>query len=311
MSRLIRTARRILGPAAAATWLATGVGCARPYYYQPAYAPAPMQTLQPGAPYVPGQAVPGQFAPGQLPAVQPYTVPGNSNFAPSGGGLQPIPSTQPPPSTFDGNGGTSGSNSGSPYYEDNGQPYNQSVPDADYGDPGGYGNPSDDFLTPDSGDLNSASNPADKVGTLQPQVGPLDLAAAPQSAPNHVSQFDAAVIPADAVDMTPAVAQTGFEDIAAVVPTHPEPYAFDSDGYTWLRGIVSYDATEQVWSITYDTTPDSWDHYAGHLTLLGDVPAEIADNDIVLVEGAVDTAQQDRLGKPVYRISSIAPLERL
>lgn len=311
--------RPLAGPltVTAACVVLTATGCARaPYYYQPPYAPTPVQTLQPGQPYVPGAgfAPGGGFAPS--PAVSPGTTGGFN--AP----LQPIPSQQTPPSTFDpnqggGSGGTGGATPGQPYYEDNGQPYSPQVPN--YPDSNSYGNPSnnpsDDFLSPSVDDgFDSAAAPANpQASTPAPRELSLDLVAAPMATPTQ----DAAVMTADAFDIeleAPAadLRPVGF-DAPAVEATRPmpaQPYAFDQDGYTWLRGLVSFDNVDKAWTITYDTTPDQWDNFAGHLTLAGDIPPEIRDNDIVLVEGAVDQARVDRFGKPVYRIGTIAALER-
>ena len=310
MRALLPAANPLATALAAAAGLLLTAGCARPYYYQPAYPPMPVQTLQPGQPYVPGQGYNGGFvAPGG--AVQP-------------GGLQPIPSNGAPPPTYDNGGGTSGggTSSGSPYYEDNGQPYNPSVPDSGYQDPNTYGNPSDDFLSPDMNDLNEASNPKQPVG-LTPAAGEINLAAAPQEfdvpqpfdatpADLTTPMKDAAVQPAAATADDPFAINQMSHETPATGTTRAgsvEPYAFDADGYTWLRGIISFDHTEQVWSITYDTTPDTWDSYAGHLTLVGAIPQDIRDNEVVLVEGAVDAATHDRLGKPVYRVAKVTPLE--
>ena len=300
--------------------LVTTNGCARPYYYQPpAYPPMPVQTLTPGPAYVPGTFAPGTIAPG---GVAPGTVlPGGS--AP----LEPQPYTQPP-STFDpqpGGGGTT-----DPYFP-GGTPQNTPVPN--YSDPNyqtpNYNDPSDDFPSPIQGDLNEAKAPGNATSSLLQPVDTPQFEAVPQT-----TMQDPAVESALAVGNpgSAAIAQTEFAtdgfatdgfatdgfagdgmttqpSTSSQPATTPSPYDFDADGYTWLRGLLSYDTADDVWTITFDVTPDSWDTYAGHLTLDGAVPQDIRDGEIVLVEGAVDAGRVDRFGKPVYRAATITPLE--
>ena len=294
--------------------LLAGVGCARPYYYQPPMGGGgyPIQTLTPGQPYAPGgtYGAPPTYGAPTAPTYGQPTYGQPTLGAP--GSLQPVPSQPPPPPpTYNNNTpnyqpptqDNSGSND--PYFPS--QPSDNPVPD--YADPafdqpsgGGFGNPNDDFLPPNTldSDLNEAFN-----STLTPAPKSVDLAAVPTDTPMH----DSSLLPADGFASMGGIDPVGFETASSTPAGGAEPYAFDPDGYSWLRGIVSYDQADQSWTITYDVTPDTWDTYAGHLTLEGTMPADVKDNDIVLVEGAVDPAHTDRLGKPIYRIATISPLE--
>lgn len=92
--------------------------------------------------------------------------------------------------------------------------------------------------------------------------------------------------------------------------SRPNPFAYDARNFTWLRGIVDYDSQDQRWVIIYSADPDSTDRYGGSLTL-SDHPLlqRTKPGDVVLVEGAVDSAAFDHHGKPIYRISKLQPLK--
>ena len=60
----------------------------------------------------------------------------------------------------------------------------------------------------------------------------------------------------------------------------PNPYDYDKTGYTWLR-----------------------DKFGGSL-ILGDNPKlkDLQNDDVVLVEGRLDTVRKDDRGMPIYKI---------
>ena len=89
----------------------------------------------------------------------------------------------------------------------------------------------------------------------------------------------------------------------------PNPYDYDRENYTWLRGVVDYDTTHQTWHIIYNLRPDKDDRYGGSSTL-SDSPqlSSLQPNDIVLVEGRFDANSRDNIGKPTYRIDHVARL---
>jgi len=86
----------------------------------------------------------------------------------------------------------------------------------------------------------------------------------------------------------------------------PNPYAYDRNNHRWLRGVVDYDEQDKSWHLIYDLTPDSQDEYGGDITLIGDIRLDFIQNDdVVLVEGRIDSSVRDSFGKPCYRIKKI------
>lgn len=83
----------------------------------------------------------------------------------------------------------------------------------------------------------------------------------------------------------------------------PNPYGFDSKKYSWLRGIVEQDDSDGTWRIRYNADPQRGDMYGGTLTLVNDQKLDtLIANDVVLLEGSVDTMHRDRFAKPMYRV---------
>ncbi|NOX54828.1 MAG: hypothetical protein GXP27_10400, partial [Planctomycetes bacterium] len=146
-----------------------------------------------------------------------------------------------------------------------------------------------------------------------------DLSAAPQPV---VLRVPAEMIPADAADEDPNLQTDSFVTpirLQSVSSSHdadavqeskpsgqPHPFAYDRQNYRWLRGIVDYDESDNTWHLMYAAKPDPDDPYGGDITL-ADHPdlSKLRDGDIVLVEGRVDTASTDALGKPQYRIEKL------
>lgn len=291
-------------------------GCYRPYYYAPPMQTyqgpvAPIQTLTPGPSYVPGQVAPGGLQP--IPADQSL---GSGSSQPFYGSGSNGSSTTPQP-TFD--------NSGDPGVY-NPQPNNgggsNAVPN--------YNDPVDDFLTPEispgSGtidefkipttepsamlDQRSVPEPFPGVQTPEP-VSPVDLAIEPvptfeEPAPMNLEPTAAAPMPT--LSNEQPIAQTSYIP-ETVGETRLDPYAYEEGTYAWLRGVVRKDPEDGKWTITYDVTPEQFDEFAGHITLADDERLNnVSDNDVILVEGRVSSAQQDRFGKPLYEITELIRL---
>ena len=107
--------------------------------------------------------------------------------------------------------------------------------------------------------------------------------------------------------LTPA---SSIRQASAAVPDRPNPYDYDAKNFSWLRGTISYDQQEHAWNLIYNLTPNSSDPYGGSITLKDDPRLDtMAEDDVVIVEGAVDTTATNRLGKPLYGISQIARLQ--
>ncbi len=106
----------------------------------------------------------------------------------------------------------------------------------------------------------------------------------------------------DFVPPTPVrqVSQTSVDS------SQPQPFGYDRQAYTWLRGVVDYDENEGAWHLMYSLKPSPDDPYGGDLTL-ADHPdlAKLKDGDVVLVEGRLDPHLLDSLGKPRYRIEKL------
>ncbi len=86
----------------------------------------------------------------------------------------------------------------------------------------------------------------------------------------------------------------------------PNPYAYDRNNHSWLRGVVDYDEQDKSWHLIYDLTPDSQDEYGGDITLIDDTRLDFIQNDdVVLVEGRIDSSIRDSFGKPCYRVKKI------
>ena len=84
------------------------------------------------------------------------------------------------------------------------------------------------------------------------------------------------------------------------------PYDYDHDAYTWLRGKVDYDEGSKSWQIIYSLNPQ--DKYGGSLTLI-DNPAlkKLQNDDVAFVEGVLEKVAAGV--KPRYQIYKlIAPL---
>jgi len=84
----------------------------------------------------------------------------------------------------------------------------------------------------------------------------------------------------------------------------PNPYAYDRQNYTWLRGKVDYDEKTQSWQIIYSLDPQ--DKYGGSFTLVDDPKLKVLQNDdVFLVEGKIDHDDEDARGKPRYEIDHL------
>lgn len=93
-------------------------------------------------------------------------------------------------------------------------------------------------------------------------------------------------------------------DTAMTVSNRPNPYKHDRNGYAWLRGVVDYDEQDQAWHLIYALNPDPTDPYGGDVTLVDSAELDALRNeDVVYVEGSVDSSVRDRLGKPCYRVN--------
>jgi|GEM_PF-2448754 len=89
----------------------------------------------------------------------------------------------------------------------------------------------------------------------------------------------------------------------------PSPFSYDKQQFRWLRGIVEYDEQEKSWNITYNATPDKTDKFGGNIVLLDQGRLNrFTNGDVVLIDGHIDGSQQDKMGKPCFRVSKVQKL---
>ncbi|NQV26864.1 MAG: hypothetical protein HQ518_21140 [Rhodopirellula sp.] len=80
--------------------------------------------------------------------------------------------------------------------------------------------------------------------------------------------------------------------------------------YNWFQGRLEYVESDQAWHLTYDDTPMASDQLGGDISLSKDVKLEPQHNGmLVRASGQFDDTKLDRLGKPVFRVSRIDPVD--
>lgn len=90
-----------------------------------------------------------------------------------------------------------------------------------------------------------------------------------------------------------------------------DKYGYDSQNYTWLRGVLDFDPKHQVWHLTYSQSPDDSDQFGGEVTLKNPEHFQsLRSGQFVKVAGEFDPSQRDRLGKPLYEATEIVPAQK-
>ncbi|MGE3315490.1 MAG: hypothetical protein AB7O26_10270, partial [Planctomycetaceae bacterium] len=96
-------------------------------------------------------------------------------------------------------------------------------------------------------------------------------------------------------------AATAAAPVTHVAASGPNPYDYDREGYSWLRGVVDFDEESRTWHIIYNVKPSKDDKFSGAIQLLPDPELKtLRPNQVVHVEGAVDYNRLDDRGKPQY-----------
>ncbi len=199
-------------------------------------------------------------------------------------------------------------------------------------EPGGGANPlggAPPYNPAPGGGLGPGSNPVpvprDSV-QFQPPVlrepvgGTIPLGPGPGSPFADVQPAGAGANPFAARERPPAVAADPLFDPPATEGTVPgralkpiipiadgtTPFAYDSQNYKWLRGVVNYEKTDRHWSLVYSDAPDAADELSGCVTI-GDQPElmGIGDGEIILVTGEFSGTDTDPRGKPIYVVKEI------
>lgn len=301
-------------------------GYGSPYGFPPAGMPT--QTLQPGGTYVP------------TPYGQPVT--------PSGTFQQPT-TTYPPIDQTGGSSPFYGSGSSSQPYDGGGVPTYNDPNEVQFKQPvqpdntaidshGAVEGASAEFAGVAKVDLNNANFIVDESNSVINNPQGHDAAAQSPAAPAaiaHVSdqlgtpgQFEPApteAAPAGAFqvpraepnfDIEAAPAPMPFPGEAAplanpVAASMPPTSTFAHDeSFTWLRGVLRFDAASGAWMMIYSDNPSPGDEHGGKL-LVADAPLleQFKPQAVVLLRGGIDETQSAAAGRAVFRAEVIEPFE--
>lgn len=269
-----------------------------------------------------------------------YVVPQGAPVAP--GGAYPVPSTLGPPATMPGSPGPGSWNPSPAGPTPAGPPgaFGGGRPQANFGPPiGSATRPSDipvptprDELGPDRPIDRPPGRPLDnaplpqnptpfssdpngpqtfrKDGDGQTRIdGPQRVEAGPQQVASAGNDsFESPMERAASLDARDARGGISAESRTVVGKNpgdSPNPYDYDRKGYTYLRGVVDWDAKDRTWCITYNLKPNTKDLYDG-VFVLADHPrlAGLHGGDFVFIEGHPSRDQFEKSGKPKYEITN-------
>ncbi len=286
--------------------------------------PAPIQTLTPGQPYVPGGMTPSGATPTyQAPNSGLQPIPDNSapSYAPNTSPLAPSPYMGPGASLPPASSSTlSGIQQVSGVQPVGGvQPLGAAQP---------LGGVQPTPLNPPMAALRQI--PAQPLSTVTPAtssqyspvpavqpVQPIHPATAAklidaistQQSQSAAASSDTFMAPVNSppaavpVSSSTTSAEPWSMEVKKVEQASLTPFGHDAK-FRWLRGVVSQDPKDGSWGIVYNDAPGKDDRWGGHLSLT--MPPdliELRDGDTVHVQGRVDTVANDGQGKPVYVVS--------
>lgn len=109
------------------------------------------------------------------------------------------------------------------------------------------------------------------------------------------------------IEVTPASSKGQVSaSLADVQEAGPSPFKYDAKEYKYLMGVVEYVEEEKAWHIMYSATPEAADKFGGDITLK-DHPGlkGLRKDDVVYVEGHVDSKSRDTTGKPLYHVDHL------
>jgi hypothetical protein len=103
---------------------------------------------------------------------------------------------------------------------------------------------------------------------------------------------------------------TSLQTATTLSQTPSGVFAYDAEGYRWLRGIAQFNESTGNWSLLYSSQPADGDQFHGWVTL-ADHPqlSQLTPNGAFLIKGLPDLLETDGRGKPLYRVESIAPAD--
>jgi hypothetical protein len=120
------------------------------------------------------------------------------------------------------------------------------------------------------------------------------------------------VAPVVVGDLAPAAAVSSTDrTLPTFAPSDQPaaPYAYD-ENYTWLRGVLRFDAAAGMWSMTYSASPSADDEHGGTL-IVADSPLLIPfkPQAVVLLRGGLDAEQSAAASRAVFRADVIEPVD--
>jgi hypothetical protein len=253
-----------------------------PTYSMPGTYMAPGTTTYPGMAAPPGQA----YSPTPLDQQPSPTALPPQTLQPNQGPLTEVPSNSAAPAD-------------SKLVPNYNEPANNggAAPPSSLGRPGG--------LDEDEGFPNPNT---DKPVGLR-QVPDLQLGALLDDSAERVAEMGeesfARPVPIQTASSSVAVEEFGHQTSRA----RPNPYHYDHEGYTWLRGVVDYSERDRRWHLTYHPEAADSDDFGGRITLLDhDHLDSLVPGDVVLVEGRIDSQRRDQEGRQMYRVDKLLKL---
>ena len=177
---------------------------------------------------------------------------------------------------------------------------------SDFGDTNDFGSEASESPAP-----NDTENPMTPFGSEEAEKSPFGDAAA-ASFDESVRLVEDASFVTPKTQLTPVASIRNIADSSEVAVAASVPYKYDRENFQWLRGVVDYDSEAGSWNIIYNIEPDQQDQFGGSIVLAGaaaDQFETLQNNDVILVEGEVDTKRLDAFGKPMFRVARLDRLE--
>lgn len=131
------------------------------------------------------------------------------------------------------------------------------------------------------------------------------------STPAPFEQSAAATVKAVNVSQSTAATEDPFADVSAAKPaapagTMPNPYDYDRQGFTWLRGIATFDRSRNSWVVVYDPQPPQGQAGAVLLGQHADLAA-MRDGEVIYVEGTYQSTGVYEPAKVIRLVPKAGP----
>jgi hypothetical protein len=162
-----------------------------------------------------------------------------------------------------------------------------------------------------------AAVPPQGLTTVRTAPGPTDVPRQVEFPPAEPStagdfQFPHTDAASDA-EAAPAPFPNAFGEAtplpSAATPVPPSLFAHDAE-FSWLRGVLQFDASRGVWVMIYSENPSEEDEHGGKV-VVADSPLleQFKPQAVVLLRGGVDEEQSAAAGRAVYRADVIEPVD--